>query len=93
MLGREAAWVRNVRAAQGYAVLRHGKTEQVRLVPVEVEQRPRVLKVYLQRTPGARPHIPVDKDASLEAFAAIAEDYPVFRVLRADITQNKPEAS
>jgi hypothetical protein len=81
MLGKEAAWVHNVRRAQGHAVLRHGRTEQVRLVPVDIEQRPRILKVYLQRAPGARPHIPVDKDAPLEAFAAIAADFPVFRVL------------
>ncbi len=82
MLGNDAAWVRNVRAADGYAVLRHGKTEQVRLMPVDVQQRPRILKLYLQRAPGARPHIPVDKDAPVEAFAAIAGDFPVFRVAR-----------
>ena len=83
MLGSEAAWVRNVRAADGYAVLRHGRTEHVRLVPVAVEQRPPILKLYLRRAPGARPHIPVDKDAPLEAFARIAADFPVFRVLSA----------
>jgi hypothetical protein len=38
------------------------------------------LKRYLQRAPGARPHIPVDKQAPLEAFAAIVADFPVFRV-------------
>ena len=89
MLGKEAAWVHNVHAAQGYAVLRHGKTEQVRLMPVDIEQRPRILKAYLRRTPGARPHIPVDKDAPLEAFAAVAADFPVFRVLSADPAQSK----
>jgi hypothetical protein len=80
MLGKDAAWVRNVRTADGYAVLRHGRTERVRLLLVPTEQRPPILKLYLQRAPGARPHIPVDKDAPLEAFAAIAEDFPVFRV-------------
>ncbi len=88
MLGTGASWVRNVRAADGYAVLRHGRTEHVRLVDVPVEQRPPILKRYLQRAPGARPHIPVDKDASLEAFAGIAADFPVFRVLNADAGQN-----
>ena len=87
MLGNEAAWVRNLRAANGYAVLRHGRTERVRLVTVEVEQRPRVLKAYLKRAPGAQPHIPVDKDAPLEAFAAVAAQIPVFRV----VTANSPE--
>ncbi len=80
MLGKDAAWVRNVAAADGYAVLRHGRTEQVRLVPVPVEERAPILKRYLGLAPGARPHIPVDKDAPLDAFAAIAADFPVFRV-------------
>lgn len=87
MLGNEAAWVRNVRAAKGEAVLRHGRTEGVRLMPVEVGQRPPILKRYLQLAPGARPHIPVDKDAPLEAFAAVAAYFPVFRVLRTDTSQ------
>ena len=83
MLGKDAAWVRNVLAADGYAVMRHGKTEHVRLVPVDVAERPRILKLYLQRAPGARPHIPVDKEAPVEAFVAVAADFPVFRVLSA----------
>jgi hypothetical protein len=81
MLGNEAAWVRNLRAANGQAVLRHGRVEQVRLEEVSAEARPPVLKLYLLRAPGARPHIPVDRDAPLEAFAAVAGQFPVFRVL------------
>ncbi len=83
MLGKETAWVRNVGAADGYAVLRHGRTERVRLVPVSIEERAPILKRYLELAPGARPHIPVDKDAPLEAFAAIAPDFPVYRVTNA----------
>ncbi len=88
MLGREAAWVRNVLAADGRAVLRHGKTEQVRLTLVPAKQRPRILKLYLKLAPGARPHIPVDPEAPLEDFAAIANDFPVFRVVKADKGQD-----
>ena len=80
MLGAEASWVRNVRAAGGRATLRHGRTEQVQLEEVAVEQRSPILKAYLQKAPGARPHIPVHMDAPLEDFAAIAGQYPVFRV-------------
>lgn len=80
MLGAEAAWVRNLRAANGHATLRHGRTEQVCLEEVPVEQRAPVLKAYLRLAPGARPHIPVDKSAPLEAFESIAEHFPVFRV-------------
>ncbi len=83
MLGNDAAWVRNVGAADGYATLRHGRTERVRLIPVTVEARAPILKRYLQLAPGARPHIPVDKDAPLDSFAAIAADFPVFRVTSA----------
>lgn len=82
MLGENANWVRNVAAAGGKARLRHGKTEAVRLVEVDVAQRPPILKRYLQVAPGARPHIPVDKDAPIAEYAKIAAQYPVFRVER-----------
>jgi hypothetical protein len=84
MLGTDVAWVRNLCAAGGHAMLRHGRTERVRLDEVAVEERGRVLKAYLQRAPGARPHIPVGKDAPLEEFQAIAARIPVFRVVAAD---------
>ena len=83
MLGSNVAWVRNLRAANGHALLGHGRTERVRLEEIPVEERGPVLKAYLQRTPGARPHIPVDKNAPLEEFEAIAAQVPVFRVLAA----------
>lgn len=83
MLGPEAAWVRNVTSSGGRAVLRHGRTEHVRLEELPWEKRAPVLKAYLQRAPGARPHIPVDKDAPVEEFASIAAQTPVFRVLPA----------
>jgi hypothetical protein len=83
MLGEDVAWVRNVREAGGSAVLIHGSAERVRLEEVATEKRAPVLKAYLQLAPGARPHIPVDKDAPLEAFESIAGQIPVFRVLPA----------
>ena len=83
MLGANAAWVRNLQAAGGRAVLVHGRTEQVRLEEMAVELRAPILKEYLRRAPGARPHIPVDKDAPLAQFEAIAAQIPVFRVLPA----------
>lgn len=80
MLGTDVAWVRNVKAADGYAVLRHGRAEKVRLEELPAAERAPVLKAYLQRAPGARPHIPVRKDSPVEDFEAIAGDFPVFRV-------------
>ena len=81
MLGDNVAWVRNVRAADGKAVLRHGRREEVRLEEVPADQRATLLKAYLQRAPGARPHVPVDKDAPLSEFERVAATIPVFRVL------------
>ena len=81
MLGENVAWVRNVRAAGGRAVLRRGSREEIRLEEVPTDRRAPVLKAYLQRAMGARPHVPVDKDAPLSEFEKIAAAFPVFRVL------------
>jgi deazaflavin-dependent oxidoreductase (nitroreductase family) len=83
MLGPDVAWVRNLHAAGGRARLRHGKTERVRLEEIPAEERAPVLKVYVRKAPGARPHLGVGKDASLEELRAIAPRIPVFRVLAA----------
>jgi hypothetical protein len=80
MLGVDAGWVRNVRAAQGRAALRHGRREAVRLDEVDVADRPPVLKRYLALAPGARPHIPVDRHAPVEEFGEVAARIPVFRI-------------
>jgi deazaflavin-dependent oxidoreductase (nitroreductase family) len=84
MLGDDVQWVKNVRAANGRAVLRSGRRpEEVHLVEIPANQRAPILKVYLRRAPGARPHVPVDKDAPLSEFERIAPAYPVFRVAAA----------
>ena len=80
MLGANVNWVRNLKAAGGHAVLRHGRCERVRLEEVEPGDRAPILRRYLEVAPGARPHIPVDRKAPLEEFARIAADYPVFRI-------------
>jgi hypothetical protein len=80
MLGENANWVRNVRAAAGKARLRHGISEDVFLKEVAVTEKAPILKAFLRHAPGARPHIPVDKDAPLSEFENIASRYPVFKV-------------
>lgn len=82
MLGANANWVRNVKAAGGEAVLRHGHRELVRLTEIAVSVRPPILRRYVELAPGARAHFPVDEHGSIEAFAEIAADYPVFRIDR-----------
>lgn len=80
MLGANVNWVRNLTAAGGRAVLRHGRRESVCLEEVEPAARAPILRRYLQVAPGARPHIPVDRRAPLAEFARIAAGYPVFRI-------------
>ncbi|HEU0296314.1 MAG TPA: nitroreductase/quinone reductase family protein [Anaerolineales bacterium] len=89
MLGGEANWVRNVKAAGGKANLRHGITEQVSLEEVDIRQRAEIIKAYLQIAPGARPHISVDKTASITEFEKIAPRVPVFRIKRRNTTDDR----
>ena len=81
MLGDNTQWVRNVRAADGKAVLRSGGYENVLLEEIPARERAPLLKAYLHAAPGARPHVPVGMDAPLTKFEEIAAAYPVFRVV------------
>jgi hypothetical protein len=80
MLGDNCNWVRNVRAAGGRAVIRHGRARPCRLIEIPAAERAPILRAFLHQVPGARPHLPVDRHAPLDAFAAIADQYPAFRV-------------
>ncbi len=80
MLGDNAQWVRNIRASGGKAVLRSSGREDVHLEEIPANQRAPILKAYLQIASGARPHVPVDKDAPLAEFEKIAAAFPVFRL-------------
>jgi len=80
MLGERCNWVQNVRAAGGRATLVHGRATPCRLAEVPVNKRAPIIRRYLARVPGARPHVPVDRHGSLSDFEDIAARYPVFRV-------------
>jgi deazaflavin-dependent oxidoreductase (nitroreductase family) len=80
MLGKDANWVRNVRAAGGRVVLRRRGRETVHLEEVEPGARAPILRRYLAIAPGSRPHFPVNRNAPLAEFERIAEQYPVFRI-------------
>jgi deazaflavin-dependent oxidoreductase (nitroreductase family) len=84
MLGENANWVQNVRAADGRAVLRRRNPEAVHLNEVDVGARAPILRRYLAVAPGARPHLPVDRHAPLQEFEQIAGDFPVFRIITAE---------
>lgn len=80
MLGENSNWVRNVRAADGRAVLRHGRREDVRLEEVDPDARAPILRRYYSLAPGPRAFITVDPHAPLEEFEELAPRIPVFRV-------------
>jgi hypothetical protein len=75
------SWVKNVHAVGGRAVLRSGGGEEIQLEEVPTDQRAPILKAYPQRARGARPHVPVNKDAPLAEFQMIAAAFPVFPVV------------
>ncbi len=81
MLG-ECDWVRNVRAAEGKVVLERRRRVTCRLVEVPAAERAPILRRYVEKVPGGRPHIPLGAGASLTEFAGIAASYPVFEVVR-----------
>ncbi len=62
MLGERANWVANVRAANGRAVLRHGRDEAVQLDEVAKGDRAPILKRYLEIASGAKPHFPIVRE-------------------------------
>ena len=78
----ESEWVRNVRAADGEAVIRHRGRQSVRLEEVPAEERAPIIKAYLAKTAMAtRAHFGVDPKAEIEEFEAIAARHPVFRIV------------
>ena len=93
MLGAEAGWVRNVKAAGGKVMLRHGRREVVRLEEVAVDRRAPILKAYLKRASGARAHVPVDPNAPLSEFERVAAQFPVFRVVAESVGHLSAEQS
>ena len=81
----ESDWVRNVRAADGEAVLRHRGRQRVRLEEMATEERAPIIKAYLAKTAMAtRQHFGVDPKAEIEEFEAIAAKHPVFRIVMVD---------
>ena len=77
-------WVRNIRAA-GAAELRLGRrVEPIRVVELSDDEKPAILRPYLERWKFEVGVFfdGVDASASDEALRRIAPGYPVFRVLR-----------
>jgi len=72
--------VRNAEAA-GEVTLKRGASRRFRLRALDDSERLPVLKVYLTRYRSAVGRFfPIPPDSPLEAFAAIANGYPVFEL-------------
>ncbi len=81
----ESEWVRNVRAADGEAVIRRRGGEKVRLEEVPAEERAAIIKAYLAKTKMAtRQHFGVEPKTEIGEFEAVAARHPVFRIVEAD---------
>ncbi|MEU9738997.1 hypothetical protein AB0E12_07375 [Micromonospora chersina] len=52
------------------------------MAEVPAGDRGPILRRYVRKAPGARPHIAVDPAARVSEFEAVAARYPVFRVER-----------
>jgi deazaflavin-dependent oxidoreductase (nitroreductase family) len=77
----ETEWVRNVRAAGGEAVIRHGKRARVKLEELPVSERAPIIAAYLPKNAIAtKKHFGVEPDAPIEEFERVAADHPVFRI-------------
>lgn len=80
MFGTISDWVHNLDASHGEAVIVHGGSQRVRLVSVPPEERAPVLQEYVRVASSGRKHFPLPVGAPLADFAAIAAQYPVYRI-------------
>ena len=78
MLG-DCEWVKNVRA-KDEAFIISGSRRKVRLEEASVDARAPIIKEYIRLAPGARPHIGLGTNATIEDCQRVAADYPVFHI-------------
>lgn len=80
MFGTISDWVQNLDAANGEAVISHGGSVRVRLIKVAPDERAGILQEYVRVASSGRKHFPLPVGAPLTEFAAIASQYPVYRI-------------
>ena len=75
-------WVRNAEAAGEIALKRGSWRQSFRLRAVPDIEKPELLKAYLDRFKMAvQRYFPVPAGSAVQAFAAIAANYPVFELI------------
>ena len=73
-------WSRNALAANGEAVVKHGKAENVRLVEVPVAERVPIIQKYVKETAIVRKEFGVEPESPIEEYQRIADKHPTFRI-------------
>ncbi len=74
-------WVRNARVAGRVRLRRGRRSSNYRVEELPRQERPDVLKEYLEKyTREVQRYFLVEAGADREAFLAIAEEHPVFRL-------------
>jgi deazaflavin-dependent oxidoreductase (nitroreductase family) len=79
----ETQWVRNARAVRRVRLVKGSQHEEYRVREVPVEERPELLKEFLERfATSVQRYYPVKKGAPLSDFAQCAATMPVFELIR-----------
>ena len=90
MLGPRSDWIRNLEAAGGDAVFRHGRRRKVHLEEAPVERRAAIIQAWYSRTHvSTRYHFGIDPQAGIAEFERAASEHPVYRIVFAD--ESKPQ--
>ncbi len=80
MFGTISDWVHNLEASRGEAVICHGGSRPVRLVLIPPEERAPILREFVRIATSGRKHFPLPLGAPIADFAAVAAQYPVYRI-------------
>ena len=78
----ETQWVRNARVAGSVTLVQRGRRQAFHLQPVPHDEKPELLKVYLERFQlYVQRCFPVTAGSPAEEFVPIASRYPVFELI------------
>lgn len=98
----EADWVKNLRRS-GWGILTKGtRSERITVAPVAPEKRAPILQAFVRQMehmggdasgPSGHFAFSVGPDEPLEAFAAIANHHPVFRIVTATPVSSTEESA
>jgi deazaflavin-dependent oxidoreductase (nitroreductase family) len=82
-------WVRNVETSGEASLMQRAERTKVRLRTVADEEKPEILKAYLDRFKlTVQRYFPVAAGSPAEAFQPLAVRYPVFELTRYDRTRS-----